>query len=58
LSEELKHLLSNEEFKKYFVDVLEYGRYSFEKMYKGHEDNFVQGFVRYAKYSAKMFVEF
>jgi superfamily II DNA or RNA helicase/HKD family nuclease len=53
LSKELKQLLNNAEFKNYLIDTLEYSMYSFEKMYKGHENDFVQGFVRYAKYSRK-----
>ena len=53
MTDAVKQFLTSQEFKTYYEDVLSYGRYAFETMYKGHEQDMVQGFVRYAKYSRK-----
>lgn len=53
LGEELKTFLADVDFKKYFEDTLAYGVYSFEKVFCGHAEDFVGGFMRYAKYSRK-----
>jgi len=52
-NEEMKELLTNTKFKDYFTDVLAYGRYSFDAIYEKNKDNYVNGFIRYAKYSRK-----
>ena len=51
LSPALGEMLSNHEFVTYFEDVLAYGCSRFEKMYQA--DKYVQGFVRYEKYTRK-----
>ena len=45
--------LVDPKFKTYFEDTLAYGVYSFEKVFCGHAEDFVGGFMRYAKYSRK-----
>lgn len=51
LSDAFSALVSNEEFRKYVEDLLDYSEARFRDLFEGQQ--FVHGFVRYGKYTRK-----